>query len=380
MTTGISGQTVRLLKKAIPSSLKPPIKFALGTLRQPAAMAKNLNEYRYGKQLASATFISYTPKVFIPTITNACNLRCPSCLYLLENSSHFTSKHMSAEDFDQILAKYNARHLAETICLTGGEPLVNPEFDKIVDSALRSGADVNASTNGILLSSRMETVRKMRNVNVSLDAFNQETFKLYRGGSARQFDSIIDGLHDLSSKGVSYSLSFLLSMSNLDKTQEMLDFAQGFNPSMIYFHNINPHGIDDYVPLTMDKPEVREWISELTGRTDYSFSLGLPAIFDTGSKEFATAKCMQPWTYFCFDPNGDVSYCCHLEHSKEIGNVFDSYDLNSSAMQEFRGNQLSGNIPDSCKFCHRRFSGREYAFFDAASRLWQLPDADGYLG
>ncbi|MDO5397509.1 MAG: radical SAM protein [bacterium] len=75
-----------------------------------------------------------------------CNLRCTYCdtLYALfgeEEPCEYSE--MSVED---ILAKIQPRY--KRITLTGGEPLIHCDCDKLVDALLRQGYEVNIETNG----------------------------------------------------------------------------------------------------------------------------------------------------------------------------------------------------------------------------------------
>lgn len=75
-----------------------------------------------------------------------CNLRCTYCdtLYALFGEEEPCEyREMSVEE---ILAEIQLRF--KRITLTGGEPLIHPDCDKLVDALLRQGYEVNIETNG----------------------------------------------------------------------------------------------------------------------------------------------------------------------------------------------------------------------------------------
>ena len=75
-----------------------------------------------------------------------CNLRCTYCdtLYALFGEEEPCEyREMSV---DEILKEVQPRY--KRITLTGGEPLIHPDCDKLVDTLLRQGYEVNIETNG----------------------------------------------------------------------------------------------------------------------------------------------------------------------------------------------------------------------------------------
>ena len=87
----------------------------------------------------------------------------------------------------------------------------------------------------------------------------------------------------------------------------------------------------------------------------YTIDIHTTHIFNEKSSNFKDGKCSQPWKYFCFNSKGDISLCCHLEHSNKNGNVFKDYNFNSSEMSGWRKKIMSDEIPDDCLYCQRRF-------------------------
>jgi len=228
------------------------------------------------------------------------------------------------------------------------------------------------STNGILLKNKISVLKKMEYVNVSLDSYDEDSLKKYRGGTPKQFEMIKEGVKAIKENGINFSVSFLLSMENILEIDKMFAFATEIGPSLLYFHNINPHGCSKYQSLVRNDEVTEVFIKKITAKNDYSFDIHLPVIFDTSSSMFRKAKCIQPWYCFCCNSVGDIAFCCHLSPSSDIGNVFKNYDFNSAEMVKFRNYIISGKIPESCLYCQRRFMGDEYGRFDSKARKWIL--------
>lgn len=72
-----------------------------------------------------------------------CNLRCNYCdtQYALETSS---GKEMTIDEILEEVAKYNVKN----ITLTGGEPLIHKDVEKLINKLLENNYKVNIETNG----------------------------------------------------------------------------------------------------------------------------------------------------------------------------------------------------------------------------------------
>ncbi len=314
--------------------------------------------------------LSEPPAKFTVTIISKCNLRCPTCLYLLQPGDFFaTPQTMSRDNFSRLLERFGKN--MKRLTLTGGEPLLHPDIDWFVELALDRGIDVGMPSNGILVGDRLPLLRKISgHVQISLDAYDKKSFARNRGGSARQWQRIIAGLKTLRDEGISFDISFLISRHNLDEIFAMLDLAFELSPGMARFHSFNPHhGPRDGV-LRSDDSKVKNTLSRIIGQHDYPFDISLPYVFDRHSEHFRSKICDYPWKGLFVDQAGNVAYCCHLKHQAEIGNVFSGYDFNSPAMLAFRKNLLAGRLPLDCVYCHRRFQG-EYSEFSASDRRWR---------
>ena len=100
-----------------------------------------------------------------------------------------------------------------------------------------------------LIKSKISAIGKLDSINVSMDSYDSETFYKYRKGTQKQFDQIIDGLEILNKKGIKFSLSYILSKENLHEAPKMIDFSEKMKADIVHFHNINPHGSDQFSTL-----------------------------------------------------------------------------------------------------------------------------------
>jgi len=331
---------------------------------------RSINWFRYDWNVLSNEHRNFTAPVLAATITNKCNLRCPTCLYSLGGDKFFGNNFMDRDDFREVLKKHGRK--AEIIFLTGGEPLRHPYFGDFIDIAKDYGLKVKTSTNGILINANSEAIKKLDDINVSLDAWDHNSFKKYRGGSEEQWGDIVSGIFCLKKNNINFSLSFLLSRENAKSVECMLATARALKPTTVHLHNINPHDSMDVLPLTVHCKEL-SFIKEVTERTDYNFDIVISHIFDESTNEFWSRGCVQPWYYLCWDSMGNISPCCHLNHDPYYGNIFHAGE--DKKLISFRRKYMM-SFPVyslvSCRFCHRRFLGKNYAIFDSRRKRWNF--------
>jgi len=364
-----------VLKSRMSPQSRALLKFVYNVVTKPNRIGAHFNKVQYTREALHNPQIGFVPPVFIATITDECNLRCPNCLFILNPDNKFFTNFITPEKFREVLQRHNPNKKAETIFLTGGEPLMHPQLPEIINICKEYKFEVKISTNGMLVRKQISLLRDVDYINVSMDSYDAETFGKYRGGTAKQFDVIVEGLKALRENGIYFSTSFVLSTENIHEADRMIEFAERVKPHLVIFHNINPHGSPDFNSLNVRDQRTQEWLNRMFQRADYPFDVSLPAVFDSGSPAFAETRCIQPWLYFSFNSVGDMSLCCHLEHDAKYGNAFTDKDFNSPEVVRFRADIIKGELNTplmrrSCLYCHRRFMTEEAGSFDSRNGKW----------
>jgi len=340
-------------------------------IKKPARIKRELNNFQVHENKLRVAEIDHVPAVFSATIVDSCNLRCPNCFYLLENPDRFFNSHLSAEKFEEILKKYNKEKKADIMFLTGGEPLIHPEFGELVKISKKYEMITKTSSNGILIMNKPSSLLDLDYINISMDSYDYETFKKYRGGTKRQFDRILEGINFLKENNLNFSLSYVISAENISEMEKMIEFSERLMPKFVYFHNINPFGSDKFTALSAQNEYSMKHLNKILKRNDYAIDIQTTHIFNEKSSHFTETKCTLPWNNFSFNSKGDVAFCCMLEHDNKIGNVFDDYNFNSPEMIKWRKKTMSNKIEDCCLYCQKRFEDeQQFAVFDSANRKW----------
>ncbi len=117
------------------------------------------------------------------SVTDRCNFRCTYCMPFDEYEWIERNQVLSFEEIVR-LAGVVREFGVEKIRLTGGEPLVRRNLDKLIyqlhnSSYATSSLDVTLTTNGALLSEQAASLYAagLRRINVSMDTLREDRFK-----------------------------------------------------------------------------------------------------------------------------------------------------------------------------------------------------------
>jgi MoaA/NifB/PqqE/SkfB family radical SAM enzyme len=278
---------------------------------------------------------------------------------------------MRFDDYQSILDKY--KRYIKSLTLTGGEVTLHPEMEKFIDYAQSLGLRVGAISNGILIRKKLSSIKKLDDFNITLDAYDYESFARNRGGTAKQWESIMAGLQTLRENDVKFTISFLATTNNIDELFQLIELADTYQPTTLRLNEFNPHRDTKELVLTKSDPQVMRVITEIMKRNDYSYNIKLPFVFDDRHTYFSNKICVYPWHGVYINEKCDVAYCCQLPHESRIGNMRNGYNFNSKKMLSWRKMLLNHKLAVDCRFCHRRFKG-DYTKFIAAKKKWKVLD------
>ena len=114
------------------------------------------------------------------SVTDRCNFRCSYCMPLDEYEWINKKEILTFEEISR-LANLFVELGVEKIRLTGGEPLVRQNLDKLVAqlSSIPGLKDLCLTTNGALLAEKVSALKAagLRRINVSVDSLDPEKFK-----------------------------------------------------------------------------------------------------------------------------------------------------------------------------------------------------------
>ncbi len=117
------------------------------------------------------------------SVTDRCNFRCVYCMPKeVFGKDYQFLEHKELLTFEEItrLARIFTQHGVEKVRITGGEPLVRRNIEKLIEMLAQiPDLDLTLTTNGSLLAKKAQALKAagLRRVTVSLDALDDAVFK-----------------------------------------------------------------------------------------------------------------------------------------------------------------------------------------------------------
>lgn len=150
--------------------------------------------------LQKLTLLDYPGKMAATVFTYGCNLRCPFC----HNALLVTEESYGGISKDEVLDFLSKRKgMLEGVCVTGGEPLLQPDIEDFLKAIKDMGFSVKLDTNGTLPKKLKEVVRKKLVDYVAMDIKNcREKYALTSGKLALDLSAIDESIQFLLSDEV----------------------------------------------------------------------------------------------------------------------------------------------------------------------------------
>src|SRR4051812_27248263 len=161
-------------------------------------------------------------------LTERCNSRCVTCDYWRHGR-----KDATLESVRRVLPDLRALGTRVAL-LSGGEPLLNPEWPEIARALRDADLGLWLLTSGLSLAKHARRVVALfDSVTVSLDGTCPATYAAIRGLDA--FDAVCAGIRAAVGLGVDVSLRVTLQRANYRELPEFIELAQALGVRQISF-------------------------------------------------------------------------------------------------------------------------------------------------
>jgi cyclic pyranopterin phosphate synthase len=133
------------------------------------------------------------------SVTDRCNFRCRYCMPRESFSSEFQfldrASLLTFEEVTRVAKPFVALGVRK-LRLTGGEPLLRREVERLIEMLSELGTDLSMTTNGSLLENKARTLRRagLERLTVSVDSLDPRTFASITDGGV-ELASVLDGIH-----------------------------------------------------------------------------------------------------------------------------------------------------------------------------------------
>jgi len=248
-------------------------------------------------------------------LTYRCNNRCRHC-WLWEPQGSSLEKNELAFDEIRSIADQARAMGCQRWSISGGEPMLRPDFPEIFDYLTHKSVGYSLNTNGTLITPKI--AQQLRLKGVKMVALYGATAKVYDhitrhpGG----FEMAMRGFRYLKEAGTGFTVQLIPMRDNWHQWDEMLALAKKLSPhwrvgapwlwlsqdhSPERNREIAAQRLPSDVVVALDKPDLsyQEWMHQLKPDQEHNFS----------RDERLFAACIKSRRNFHIDPYGGMSWC-----------------------------------------------------------------------
>ena len=161
-------------------------------------------------------------------LTPRCNFRCKMCyIHMDGEEQRCAGRELTTEEW-LAAAKEAVDAGMIYLLLTGGEPLLRPDFMKLYVSLVQMGLLLTVNTNASLITPEIvECFRKYppEKVNVSIYGMSEQTYGNLCG-NAGGFEKSMEGIRKLKEAGIRVNLNTTFTKHNLPDMEDIIEFAR----------------------------------------------------------------------------------------------------------------------------------------------------------
>jgi MoaA/NifB/PqqE/SkfB family radical SAM enzyme len=342
-------------------------------------------------------------------LTYRCNNNCRHCWLWLPNDISVQTDELSMEEITHIVDE--ARQMGcQSWYLSGGEPMLRPEFPDIFDYITRKSISYTLNTNGTLITPKIaKLLTRPGKIMVALYGATAE-INDHVTRNPGSFDATMRGIAYLKEAGARFIIQIIPMRANYHQYEKMVKLSQSLSPH--YRHGAawlwlsanhcitrNQEIISQRLTpaelLKLDKPvPTPEHIRRLASKDN---SNNLPLCDKTQPNERLFASCINSRRDFHIDPYGQMSFCCFikdpaLRYDLRQGSFHEAWDHFIPSLaevvigdQEYLENCGSCDLRSDCRWCpvysyleHGRYTAKvEYLCEEARAKkrfkeIWMM--------
>ena len=284
------------------------------------------------------------PQVIQFGVTNKCNIQCWFC----------GTRFIRGKDRKTLPIELYRKVSKEFFPFAGqikfnqdGEFFMHPHFEEMLLTASRFPAEIEVSTNGMLLNegtARFLVEKRIHLLTISMDGATRKTVESIRSGL--DFNRVMENIQNINRWKLHHGSRFpVLSFHcaamkrNLDELVSLIELAHRMEVDVVNIAHVviydwmdeyeSPFYHKEWCNRVMEEARKRAEELEITLVCPKPFSLQEEACQGDGktggSCSTSAAICKIPWVHVVLRPNGDVVPCCMMwEDGEVMGNLFEA--------------------------------------------------------
>ncbi len=170
-------------------------------------------------------------------LSERCNSRCVTCDYWRHGRAD-----MRLDSVRRLLPDLARLH-TQVALISGGEPLLNPEWSQIAELLRSRGLKLWLLTSGLSLAKHARRAATLFDaITVSLDATDRETYQAIRGLDA--FEKVCQGIRAAAQSGAAVSVRVTLQRANYRQLRHFVQLSAALGAQQVSFLAVdvaNPH-------------------------------------------------------------------------------------------------------------------------------------------
>ncbi|SEM18333.1 radical SAM additional 4Fe4S-binding SPASM domain-containing protein [Butyrivibrio sp. ob235] len=192
-------------------------------------------------------------------LTDRCNLNCMHCgSSCLNTNVTYIDFEVISRTLKEVSERYDPKQIM--ICVTGGEPMLHPDFIKVIAASHDLGFPVGITTNGTLIDEEMaENLKKagLDTVAISIDGLEVAHDAFRRNPGA--FRKAMQGVKALKRVGIEPQALTVIHKNNFDQLEDIYNFVKAEDFYSWRVVNMNPIGrAKEHEDLLLDGEQLRE--------------------------------------------------------------------------------------------------------------------------
>lgn len=268
-----------------------------------------------GAKIFAARLLGQVRPFFVQySLLNGCNARCVYC-----NSPYREDSQLSLDEHRRILAEF-ARLGTLRVKFLGGEPLLREDLGELIEHVRQLGMRSAMVTNGFLVPEKMELVRRLDELIISLDG-NQAAHDGQRGRGT--WKRVMRAVEACAEERLDFFLSAVVTRESAGDIDWLLETARRFGV-MVNFQipQFNEEMYGQGARAWMPPPDqIREIVAKILAAK----RAGAPVLFSARSYRHTldwadftqerverpgeTSPCTAGRYFLQLEPNGDIYPC-----------------------------------------------------------------------
>lgn len=292
-------------------------------------------------------------------ITQSCNYQCYFCHR--EGIDRNSKSILNNQDYEYLFSVCQEEFGWNEVSITGGEPLMNKEVDRIIENIHKKGGKITIISNGELLLEHKKIIPYIRRINLSLHTLDKDKYE-YIIGRKDKMDKILRNIAYIRNiyHNVEIRLNVVLTRGINDTEEnitELLNFTEKISGSIkfieLYTENKEEIVKLEFVEDILIKNNYKYYESSNVAKkymTNGKIDVVLSRIFCANAeKQFNPAFYCNKYNDLFITPDGYINIC--RKRTDEISILKEVKERNRKGLIK-KMNEALNSIGKKCVFSH----------------------------